>query len=204
MIYLITHRENLSEGEFFKIIEQAVEGGVNIVQLREKKASFDEMCRFGHKLLSILAPKGIPLIINDRVDVAKSIHANGVHLGQSDSCVEEARVLLGEQAIIGLSIESESQARAAEKAEVDYIAAGPIFPSATKLDCPLFLGLEGLKPICSLSHHPVIAIGGINETNAEAVLKCGASGIAFSSAIFKAKCPKTAAQILAKKVIHEG
>lgn len=202
MIYLITQRENISEQEFFKIIQLAVEGGVNMVQLREKKASFDEMCLIGHALLALLAPQGIPLIINDRVDVAKAIHAAGVHLGQSDLNVAEARAFLGKQAIIGLSVGSENQASAAEDQEVDYIAAGPIFPTKTKLDCGAALGLAGLKRISSLSSHPVIAIGGINETNAENVLKSGASGIAFSSAIFKAACPKTAAQTLAMKVTH--
>lgn len=199
-LYLVTQREGFSMDDFINIIRQAIEGGVEIVQLREKKASFQEMCEVGSALQSLLIQRNIPLIINDRVDVALEIGAAGVHLGQSDFPVREARGILGKEALIGLSIETVDQLMEAQHFDIDYVAASPVFSTQTKNDCSPAWGLEGLKKICSLSRHPVIAIGGINEENIEEVIKCGAAGVALVSAIFNAPSPKKAAEILANKM----
>lgn len=198
-LYLVTNRGALEFDDFVNIIRASIDGGVKIVQLREKEASARETISIGKRLLSVLKPLGIPLIINDRVGVAHAIGADGVHLGQSDLVpagsirVAEARAILGKEAIIGLSVESLEQALAANVEEVDYLAASPLFPTKTKADCGEPWGLDGLKQLCAISNHPVIAIGGIDETNAKQIIDCGAVGVAVVSAIFNAPCPKTAA-----------
>jgi len=192
-LYLVTNRKALEFEDFFNIIRASINGGVRIVQLREKDSSARDMIIIGKKLLSILKPLGIPLIINDRVDVAHAVGADGVHLGQSDLRVGEARAILGKKAIIGLSVESLAKATVAIEEDVDYLAASPIFHTKTKADCGEPWGLDGLKQLCAVSKHPVIAIGGIDETNAKQIIECGAAGIAVVSAIFNASCPKNAA-----------
>jgi thiamine-phosphate pyrophosphorylase len=199
-LYLVTHRGDLPLEEFFRIIRQSIEGGVKIVQLREKESSAYEMIAMGKHLLSFLKPLGIPLIINDRVDVAHAVQADGVHLGQSDLKVAEARAILGNQAIIGLSVETVEQALAASEEEVDYLAASPVFATQTKNDCNKPWGLNGLKALCSITRHPIVAIGGIVEDNIENVLNCGVGGVAVISALFKAPCPTAAAIALSRKI----
>lgn len=197
---LVTHRGTLQLDEFFGIIRAAIDGGVTMVQLREKETSAREMISIGKKLLSFLKPMRIPLIINDRVDVAHAIAADGIHLGQSDLSVSEARAIIGENAMIGLSVESLEQANAASGEDVDYLSASPIFPTKSKVDCGEPWGLNGLKQLCAFSKHPVIAIGGIDASNAKDIVECGAAGIAVVSAIFSAPCPKTAASNIIKKM----
>lgn len=192
-LYLVTNRQGLELDEFFHIICLAIEGGVKIVQLREKEASAGEMIAIGKRLLSYLKPRGIPLMINDRVDVAHAVGADGVHLGQSDLRVADARAILGRNAIIGLSVESLEQALEANEEDVDYLAASPLFCTKTKTDCAEPWGLNGLQQLCDVSRYPVIAIGGINETNAKQIIECGAAGVAVVSAIFNAPCPTAAA-----------
>lgn len=192
-LYLVTRRGALSLEEFFRIIRASVEGGIKLVQLREKEISAREMIAIGKRLLSFLKPLGIPLIINDRVDVAHAVNADGVHVGQADLTVAEARAILGQKALIGLSVESLEQAVAAQEADVDYLAASPIFHTMSKADCGAPWGLNGLRLLCQVSCHPVIAIGGVDETNVKQVMECGAAGVAVVSAIFNASCPKTAA-----------
>ena len=199
-LYLVTNRQALSLEDFFRIIRASIEGGVRIVQLREKEASAREMIAIGKSMLSFLKPLGIPLIINDRVDVAHAVNADGVHLGQSDLSVAEARAILGKQKIIGFSVESLEQAIAVEEEEVDYLAASPLFHTKTKSDYKEPWGLNGLKQLCSISRHPIVAIGGIDETKVEQILECGANGIAIVSAIFNAPCPKTAAFKILNKI----
>lgn len=192
-LHLITKRETLELEAFFSIIQAAIKGGVTVVQLREKEASDRDMITIGKKLLLLLKPLRVPLIINDRVDVAHAIGADGVHLGQSDLSVKDARAILGENAIVGLSVESLEQAISAGGEDLDYLAAGPLFPTMTKLDCGLRWSLSDLRQLCAVSNHPVIAIGGIDETHVKQIMGCGAAGIAVASAIFNASCPKAAA-----------
>ncbi len=199
-LYLVTQRGALTMEEFFHVILQSVEGGVRVVQLREKEASARKLCELATRLLVVLKPLGIPLIINDRVDVAYAIKADGVHLGQSDLKPAAARAILGKEAIIGLSVETLDQVIDAANEEVDYLAASPLFSTLTKTDCGTPWGLEGLKQLCSISAHPVIAIGGIDASNIADVFQCGAVGAAVVSSIFNAPCPKTAAMALTERI----
>lgn len=198
--YLVTNRRGLNSDDFLHVVREAVRGGVTIVQLREKDCSTNEMIDIGEKLQELLKPLHIPLIINDRADVAYALKADGVHLGQTDINIQEARKILGNEAIIGLSVETLEQALESNDADVDYIAASPLFSTKTKLDCNQPLGLSGLKKMCAISSHPVIAIGGIDESNVESVFACGATGAAVVSAIFNAPCPKTSALAIAKRI----
>ncbi|MBS0606092.1 MAG: thiamine phosphate synthase [Verrucomicrobia bacterium] len=203
--YLVASQGNLAQETFLRIIAQSIEGGVKVVQLREKEASSREMVAMGKNLHSFLKPLGIPLIINDRVDIAHAVKADGVHLGQSDLTISEARAILGKEAIIGLSVETIPQVIAASDEEVDYLAASPLFFTKTKPNCEKQWGFHGLQHICSISPHPILAIGGINESNVERVLRCGAVGVAVVSAVFKASCPKTAANAIFNKInIHRA
>jgi len=199
-LYLVTHRNNLTTENFLNIILKSIAGGVTIVQLREKEASFEMMCEIGRVLKPHLNQLNIPLIINDRIDVALEIGAEGVHLGQSDQNVGAARAILGNKALIGLSVETFEQFLEAQYLDIDYVAASPVFSTQTKSDCSPAWGLEGLKKICSISRHPVIAIGGIDETNVESVLDCGTKGVAIVSAIFNSPYPKKAAEIMTNKM----
>ncbi len=190
ILYLVTDQEGV------EFVEATVRGGVGLVQLREKRASFEELCEVGRYLLRILRPLGVPLIVNDRIDVAACIGADGVHLGQSDSSVQAARHRLSDQAIVGLSVNTLKEVNEAARLDVNYIAASPVFPSKTKTDCGPPCGIEGLKAFCQHSSHPVIAVGGIGPKNVAEVVSCGVRGIAVSSAILEAPYPEAAARRL--------
>jgi len=196
-LYLVTDRD-LSKGRDIEwIVKEAVRGGVSIVQLREKDCSTREFVSLARSLKALLSPLGVPLIINDRVDVALASDADGVHIGQSDMLYSDARKLLGRGKIIGLSVENMEELYEANKIEdLDYIAASPVFATPTKTDTAKPFGLEGLREVVRESSHPVVAIGGMNHKTATEVLKCGANGIAVVSAIVSADSPKDAAQEL--------
>lgn len=199
-LYLVTQRESLSLDVFYDIILEAVRGGVTIVQLREKGTEREEFLKVGVGLLEILRPMNIPLIVNDSVELALAMRADGVHLGQEDGSVVEARKVLGPEAIIGLSIENLDQARKAEHWELDYIAASPVFRTQTKVDTAEPWGLEGLRELCSLTRFPVVSIGGINIDNIEDVISAGSRGASVVSAVFNAKAPREAARELLTRI----
>lgn len=180
------------------IVGNAVEGGVSIVQLREKNLDTAEFIRRAERLKHILDKYGVPLIINDNVEVALACRADGVHLGQSDMKYAKARKLLGPDKIIGLSIETMDELEEANRLDVDYVAASPVFSTPTKTDTARPWGLDGLKKFVAASRHPVIAIGGINGTNIARTISCGAEGAAVVSAIMSAPSPKESAENLAK------
>lgn len=191
---LLTHIQQTSLEEYQRFIIQAIEGGVTAIQLREKNKTPSELLELGLGLKSILTPLSIPLIVNDHVDLAKKIDADGIHLGQSDVSPLDARYQLGPKKIIGLSIETmENLEEANSLSCIDYVAASAVFPSTTKKDCKTIWGLEGLKKLKSYSKHPIIAIGGIDKTNAKQVMEHGASGIAVIGAIHQSSHPKQAA-----------
>lgn len=199
-LYLITQRGDLSLDAFNCLLDQAIKGGVTAIQLREKGTSKAEFIEIGKALVNRLKPKGIPVIVNDSIEVAFEINADGVHLGQGDSSVTEARKILGKKAIIGLSVENLEQALVAESLDINYIGAGPIFSTKSKPDAAKPFGLEGLKTLCSISRHPVIGIGGINIDNIQDIICAGASGVALISAIFNASSPFHAAQDIIFKI----
>lgn len=199
-LYLVTDR-GLSQGcPLEEVILQAVQGGVSIVQLREKEASTRFFVEEAQRIKELLAPFKVPLIINDRVDVALAVGADGVHIGQNDMPYPLARRLLGPRAIIGLSVETMAQVLEAEAYDADYLGVSPIFPTPTKTDTIGAWGLEGLAEVRRASRHRLVAIGGLNVSNAADVIRAGADGIAVVSAICAAPDPRRAAEEL-KRVI---
>ncbi|NLO90038.1 MAG: thiamine phosphate synthase [Clostridia bacterium] len=186
-LYLVTGQELSAGRTTLEVVARAVEGGVNTVQLREKEMSARDLVALGKEVRKITKKHGVILIINDRVDVAMAVEADGVHLGQDDFPVEDARRLLGEDAIIGLSVDNAEEAVAAEKVGADYVGFGPIFKTSTKVDTGPVVGPEGITEVREKVNIPVVAIGGINKNNAPEVLKAGAHSIALVTAITKAE-----------------
>lgn len=199
-LYLVTDRD-LSLGRPLEfIVEEAIKGGVTMVQLRETRCSTLEFYQLALQLKALLKPQNIPLIINNRADIALAVDADGLHIGQSDLPWQVARQLLGPDKIIGLSVETLQQARAANELDIDYIGISPVFATPTKTDTAPPFGLDGVKAVCTVSRHPTVAIGGINSTNAAQIIANGANGVAVVSAISAAKDPRKSAQLLANIV----
>lgn len=202
-LYLVTDR-SLSRGRDIRwIVEEAVRGGATMVQLREKECSTREFIELATALKPALSKAGVPLIINDRVDVALAVGADGLHIGQSDMPYPIARKLLGYDRIIGLSVENMQQVGEANKLDVDYIGISPVFSTATKIDTAAPFGLEGLAKAVKLSSHPAVGIGGINLDTAAGVISAGADGIAVVSAIVGAESPFDAAAMLRQTVENQ-
>jgi len=178
------------------IVAAAVRGGVTLVQLREKECSTRDFVELARSLKRILAPVGIPLIVNDRADVAIAACADGVHVGQSDFDCRDVRWLLGLDAIVGLSVETLEQARQAENLPIDYLGVGPIFATPTKPDAAPAWGLDQLAALRRQTPRVLIAIGGIHAGNARQVREAGADGIAVVSALCAAHDPESAAREL--------
>lgn len=192
-LYLVTDRGLCLGRPLEPIVLSAVRNGVSAVQLREKEMSTREFMALALGLKESLGPLGIPLIINDRIDVALAVQADGVHIGQTDMPYPVARKLLGAEAIIGLSIENEEQALEAEGWDVDYLGVSPIFVTPTKAELETEWGLDGLRRLRRLSRKPLIAIGGISMGNASEVIRAGADGLAVVSALCSAPDPGKAA-----------
>lgn len=201
-LYLVTD-SSLSLGRSTsEIVTSAIKGGVSCVQLREKKLDTRNFIKEAKVLSKLLQRSGIPLIINDRVDVALAVEAAGVHLGQSDMNIEDARRLLGRKRIIGISAECLEDALLAEKQGADYIGISPVFATATKTDTARPLGLTGIKEIRKQISLPLVAIGGINKENCSEVITSGADGIAVVSAIVSSPSPEHSASQLLQIVLQ--
>lgn len=196
-LYLVTDRTLTGDRPLEDVVAAALRGGVTAVQLREKDASTREFIRLAERILALTRPLRVPLIINDRVDVALASGADGAHLGQSDMPVDIARRLMGPDKIIGLSVESVDQAEAAQALDVNYLGVSPIFLTPTKTDLETALGLEGLRRIRAVSRLPLVAIGGVNARTVPDVMKAGADGVAVVSAICSVADPEQAARELA-------
>jgi thiamine-phosphate pyrophosphorylase len=195
-LYLVTDRGLAGSRSVEEVAAAAVRGGFTAVQLREKKLSGPDFVEAAFRLQRLLSGAGVPLIINDRVDVALAAGADGIHLGQGDIPPAEARRALGPKAIIGLSLEAMSQLPAAESQDIDYLGVSPVFLTPTKTDAGPGWGLEGLRRLRSATRLPLVAIGGITAANAASVLAAGADGIAVVSAIMSAPDPEAAAREL--------
>lgn len=195
-LYLVTDRSLSKERSTSFIVEAAVEGGVSCVQLREKNCSTREFIDEAFTLKKFLNNRNIPLIINDRIDVALVVNADGVHLGQDDMKIQDARRLLNSDQIIGISASSLEEAIIAEKEGADYIGISPVFPTHTKSDVATALGLEGIRLMNKNINIPLVGIGGININNCANVISNGAQGIAVVSAIVSADDPRIAAEKL--------
>jgi thiamine-phosphate pyrophosphorylase len=201
-LYLVTNRALSLGRPIEEIVLAGVAGGVTAVQLREKGCSTREFVALARSLKQVLAPHGVPLLINDRVDVALAAGADGVHVGQSDMAYRDARALLGADALIGLSVETPEQAAEAEMCDCDYLGVGPIFPTGTKYDAAPAWGLDRLAELRRTSRHRLVAIGGITASNAALVATAGADGIAVVSAICSAPDPRAAATHL-RRIIED-
>ncbi len=195
-LYLVTDA-NLSRGRSHReIVEAAILGGVTVVQYREKQASTRRMIDEALELRDLCRRHGVPFIVNDRVDVALAVEADGVHVGQDDMPASLARRLIGHDKILGVSAENVEQALAAQADGADYIGASPIFATPTKPDAPQPMGVAGLLQMARACPLPIVAIGGLNATNAGSMIRAGAAGVAVVSAIVSAEDVQSAASEL--------
>jgi len=192
-LYLVTDHEMARGKNLCKIVHEAIRGGVTIVQLREKKLTLDEFIKVASEIKAVVKPLKIPLIINDNIDVAIAIKADGVHIGQWDTSLETARKSVGSKMIIGVSVSSVEEAISAQNGGADYLGISPIWNTPTKTDTPEATGLEGVREIRAAVKIPLVGIGGINASNARAVIDAGCDGIAVVSAIMAAENPRIAA-----------
>ena len=202
-LYLVTDT-NLHKLPFFEALIQALKGDVTLVQLREKNISTLAFLEKAHKTKTICDKFNVPLIINDRIDIALAVEAAGVHLGQDDMPLKYARTILGPDKIIGISANSIEEALEAEKNGADYIGASPIWSTQTKTDTEPPLGTDGLRKMCDTVKIPVVGIGGINASNASQVIKSGADGVAIVSYIFNADEPGRRAKEVCDAVLNRS
>ncbi len=197
--YLVT-QQTLSEGRStVDIVEQAIEGGTDAIQLREKGLSANARYELGQTLRELTEAADVDLIVNDRIDLARAIDADGVHLGQSDLPISVAREQLGDDAIIGASVSTVSEARLAAITGADYLGVGAIYGTTSKPEAPTAddgLGLDVLADIVQTVRIPVTAIGGITAENAAEPIAAGASSVAVISAITAVDDPAAAARRL--------
>ena len=193
-LYLVTDKSD-DVDKFLNTIEEAIKGGVTVVQIREKTAETLDFYNLALKVKEITTRYNVPLIINDRVDVALAIDADGVHVGQSDMPCDVTRRLIGEDKILGVSASTVDEAQKAEKDGADYIGTGAVFPTATKDDAPS-VTKEELKEVVDSIEIPVVAIGGITLENAHELTDTGIAGLSVVSAIMSADNPKKASQEL--------
>lgn len=191
-MYFITDSTNYSEEEFLYRVEQALMGGITLLQLREKDKSTREYMDLAEKVHTLTKKYNVPLIIDDRVDVALAIDAEGVHVGQSDMPVSIARKLMGDDKIVGATTKTVEQAVEAYAQGADYLGVGAIYPTTTKVKTVL-TSTETLGNICSAVPIPVNAIGGLNKDNIDVLKGIPIAGICVVSAIMKADDPKQAA-----------
>ena len=194
-VYLVTDRRNKTDDEFLNIIEEAIKGGTTIVQLREKTASTKEFYDLALKVKEITSRYGVPLLINDRIDIALAVDSEGVHIGQDDMPADIAREIIGEDKILGVSASTVEEAKKAEIDSADYIGSGAVFPTATKDDADS-VSKEELKKIIDSIDIPVVAIGGITVENASTLKGSGIAGVSVVSAIMSAEDPKEASEKL--------
>ncbi|TCJ26544.1 thiamine phosphate synthase [Halomonas sp. GDM18] len=193
-LYLVTDPALCEERGLEATVMAAVRGGVSVVQLRDKHASDEEMIAQAIRLKALLDEYEVPLIINDRIEVALASGADGLHIGQSDGDPVEARRRLGEDALIGLSVQTLEQLKAVDVERIDYLGLGPVHATPTKPDHAAPLGIEGLTQLVRSSPLPTVAIGGISLANAGEVMTSGTDGLAVVSALCSAEDPAAAAQ----------
>ncbi len=201
-IYLVTGDCPFHDLDF--VVAQAARAGVCAVQLREKTADTKTFLARARRLKQILSGTGIPLIINDRLDIALACGAEGVHIGQSDMPYADARKLMGENALIGLSVETWEEVEEAQSLDLAYIGVSPVFSTPTKTDTKTPWGLDGLARIRAFSRHSLVAIGGLNTANTADTILSGADAVAVVSAICSAEDPYAASRDLIRKFEIKG
>lgn len=195
-LHVITDTSLQSRFSHAELAELAIKGGADTIQFRQKTGPIREIIRQAQEVREVTAAHGIPLIVNDRLDVALACRADGLHLGQSDMPMELARDILGKEFIIGGSANSKEEIKFCLRAEVDYIGIGPVFPTGSKDDASPALGLDGFKAIAGELYTPVVAIGGVTSENIPALYEAGTFGVAVISAVCCQPDPAAAAKAL--------
>ncbi len=196
-VYLVTDRDLALGRPLAEVVARAVQGGATAVQVREKDLSAGAFLAEVHEVRRTLAGSGVPLFVNDRVDVALAADADGVHVGQQDLPAAAARRLIGSQVLLGVSVATRAEALQALADGADYISVSPVFLTPTKPDADRAVGLDGLRRIrAAVGDAPVLAIGGIDDQNAASVVMAGADGVSVVSAIMSAPDPAAAAASL--------
>ncbi len=190
-------QQNRSHAELARL---AIEGGADAIQFRQKHGGIQNMLLEAHKVAEVCEEHSVPLIVNDRLDIMQAVEATGVHLGQEDFPVDEARRVLGSDALIGATATKTHQVVDAYEAGADYVGFGPVFPTTSKRNPKSVKGPEGLADACEAVPIPVIAIGGITRDRVRAVLEAGAHGVAVLSAVATAKNPDRAASRLRREI----
>jgi len=201
-LYVVTDPRLVGDRPLEAVCAAALEGGARVLQLRDKEASTRSLLDQARRLLEICRRKGALFLVNDRVDVALAAGAHGVHLGAQDMPPAEARRLLGPEAVLGVSVRTPQEARAALEEGADYVAANLVFPTSTKTDLEGPLGLEGVRALREAVPLPLVAIGGIHAGNAPQVIRAGADGVAVVSAVMAAPDPAEAAARIRRAVIQ--
>ena len=202
-LYFITDSTGYTEEEFLYRVEQALKGGITLLQLREKNKSTREYIELAKKVHAIAKRYNVPLIIDDRVDVALAINAEGVHVGAEDMPITTARKLMGEDKIVGATAKTVSWAKEAYEQGADYLGVGAIYPTTTKVKTVL-TSTDTLRDICNAVPIPANAIGGLNKDNVDVLTGIPIAGICVVSAIMKADNPKTAAEELKARTQELG
>jgi thiamine-phosphate pyrophosphorylase len=199
-LYLVLDPDLCRKIGMVETARMAVAGGATMVQLRDKTADTSAMIETGRALQSALAGTGVPLIVNDDVEAAIALGAEGVHVGQSDLAAAAARRRIPDTMILGVSVETEELARQVDAGLVDYVGIGPVFATGTKPDHKTPIGFDGLARIVAAAPVPAVAIGGLKEGHAVPVLAAGAHGLAVVSAICGQPDPEAAARSLAREI----
>ena len=199
-LYLVADEIHFRKGLVEDALVRAAQGGVQVLQLREKTCSDEEFTHLARRVLRALKPFNIPVIINDRVQVALATGAHGVHLGQSDLHPRRAREILGPRALIGWSVEDESHLASADQFDLDYVGVSSVFATQTKSNLRRIWGLEGLSNLRSLTALPLIGIGGISEENLGSVINSGADAVALISDFRARDDWRTKAQRLRERI----
>jgi len=199
-VYLVTDRGLSGVRGVRDTVLAAVKGGATVVQLRDPDAKTRALVVEARALVGLLRPRKVPLIVNDRADVALAADADGVHVGQSDMDVRDARELIGPDRILGLSITEESDLDRSDLTLVDYLGVGPVFSTPTKPDAAPPMGMAGLKRIAARTGLPIVAIGGLHAGNATDAIAAGARGVSVVSAICAAPDPELATRELVEIV----
>lgn len=198
-LYLVTDSEGFSEEEFLSKIEEALESGVTLLQLREKQREGKDLFHLADKVNKLAQKYNVPLIIDDRADIALAVGAAGVHVGQSDLPVAAARKIMGEDKIVGATAKTVEQALEAQNQGADYLGVGAMYPTTTKVKT-VITSPDTLKDICDTVDIPAIAIGGLNSTNLDILKGKGMAGISVVSAIMKSTDVKSTTRELRKAV----
>lgn len=200
-LYLVTDNKNKTTEEFLNIIEEAIKGGVTLVQLREKSSTTKDFYDLALKVKKITSKYNIPLIINDRIDIAIAIDADGIHVGQDDMPCSIVREIIGDNKILGVSASTIEEAIKAQEDGANYIGTGAIFPTSTKDDAPK-ITKNDLKKITESIKIPTIAIGGITLKNMKNLSDSGINGISVVSAIMDSEDPKKTSENLKKEFFN--